>query len=308
MQLAERLRADNIDPFTYHIKEFADLIDTHIEFIKKGIQSQDVSASDKEKRLSLLESLKSEAQRYRSLEQVTYRYWFNLNFRLSILATPKDQLHPDFKNIKIELLIANASIEDTDRFFKMIENASIEDLDRSLKNLEDEYIRPIRKTIWHKDWKLANSFPERVLIPTKHSLGIISINSAYETGVNFIGLKDKKVPADNRQMYPDDFFQHDILHASDILQIETINDLQLIKYVRHKIAAFPKFQREPLEYIFYEITYEDGLTLIDYFTGIPEKYRGRTKGLGIDQQSVDMGMKTLIEILRTNPYVSFSDL
>ena len=35
LQLAERLRADEIDSFTYHIKEFADLIDTYIEHMKR---------------------------------------------------------------------------------------------------------------------------------------------------------------------------------------------------------------------------------------------------------------------------------
>ena len=79
-----------MNPFNFYITyigEFADLIGPHIEFIEEGIRSQE--SADKEMRLDLLESLKSEAQGHRA--SMTFHYWFNLNFRLSILATSIDE-------------------------------------------------------------------------------------------------------------------------------------------------------------------------------------------------------------------------
>ena len=120
LRLVERLRKDKVDPHTSHIQEFADLIDIHIAFIEEGIKYQGFF-SDKEMRLSLLESLKSEAQEHQDSQKVTYRYWFNLNFRLSILATPITQLPFYLKDININILMANKTIEDTENFLKGLE-------------------------------------------------------------------------------------------------------------------------------------------------------------------------------------------
>ena len=87
--LRERFNNERVNPNTLHIPEFAELIDTHIAFIEEGIKSQ--SSTDKAERLELLERLKLEVQHRKSSETVTYRYFFNLNLRLSILATPKEE-------------------------------------------------------------------------------------------------------------------------------------------------------------------------------------------------------------------------
>ena len=114
LQLVERLRADKIDFSTYHIQEFAGLIGPRIDFVEKGIRSQE--SDDKEMRLNLLESLRSEVQ---NRPLITYQDWFNLNFLLSILATPVDKM-PSFLR-DINALIANRTIEDTIFFFQRLE-------------------------------------------------------------------------------------------------------------------------------------------------------------------------------------------
>ncbi len=84
--LRDRWRDESIDLNTLHIPAFADQIDLHVKFIEGIIRSQ--SSNDKVERLELLEELKAEAQHRKSSESVTYRYFFSLNLRLSILATP----------------------------------------------------------------------------------------------------------------------------------------------------------------------------------------------------------------------------
>ena len=299
LQLAERLRKDKINPFTSHIEEFADLIDPHIEFIKEGIQSQD--SDDKEIKLNLLESLKSEAQRHQNLSQVTYRWWFNFNFLLSILATPQLLSHFYLEVVDINDLITNPSIEKTNSFFLRGLKKRSEDIIEAINeflidvtyetNTEEK-----RRFTWERNWYLINAFPKRVLIPTVQPLGIISINETHGTGVHFIGLNKEFKTADRRVMYSDDFFQHDISHFDNI---KNIDNLQLTKYIRDKITSLPRLQREILEYVFYNITYEQGYTF--------GKYMAYTididTAFGIDKESIEEAQASLRKTLNDSPYI-----
>lgn len=88
LHLAQSLRTRSIDPINTHIPEFADLIDEHIDFIRKGIiDSQKLSDTSKEEKLELLDLLESKTQSYKDSEKVTYLWWLNFNLRLSIIAT-----------------------------------------------------------------------------------------------------------------------------------------------------------------------------------------------------------------------------
>ena len=296
LQLAERLRSHKIDPSTSHIKEFADLIDRHIEFIERGISSQE--SSDKQIRLNALDLLKAEAQQLRDSKQVTYQWLFGLNFRLSIIATPKEHLY--FKDIQTEDLVIHKTIEDIDKLFKRVIKKNNE--------MGNHFMATMINQIWSRNLRLVHSFPEEIIIPTIHNLGIMSINNTHGTGVHFIGLNNNPFSADRREMYPDHFFQHDIQHNIDLKHIDNIDDLQLTRYVRHKIAALPRLQREVLEYIFFGITHEDGFTLREYFTDVKPRHRERPKGFGIDEKSIRKAEATLTEILRTNPYILFQEL
>ena len=300
LQLAERLRRDRINPFTSHIQEFADLIDTHIEFIKEGIQSQD--SDDKEMRLNLLESLKSEARKRQNLEEVTYRWWFNFNFLLSILATPQLLSHFYLEAIDINDLITNSSIEKTNSFFLRGLKKRSEDI---IEAINDFFIGATyetnteekRRFTWERNWYLINAFPKRVLIPTIQPLGIISINETHGTRVHFIGLNKEFKTADRRVMYSDDFFQHDISHVDNI---KNINNLQLTKYIRDKITSLPRLQREVLEYVFYDITYEQGYTF--------SKYMAYTididTAFDLDKESIEEAQTILRKTLNDSPYIS----
>ena len=96
INLAQSLRMRSIDPIKTHIPEFADLIDEHIDFVRTGIaRSKKLSDSEKTKRLELLDILQSKAQSYKNSEKVTYLLWFNINLKLSIIASADSNLLED---------------------------------------------------------------------------------------------------------------------------------------------------------------------------------------------------------------------
>ena len=89
LRLAHKLRTESIDPWKTHIEEFAALVKPHLDYVERGIRSQD--SADKLERLAILEDFRAEAQSWIEKQEVSYRRWVNLNLRLSILATPKNK-------------------------------------------------------------------------------------------------------------------------------------------------------------------------------------------------------------------------
>ena len=96
LRLAQSLRTRSIDPVETHIPEFADLIDEHIAYIRKGvIESQKFSDSEKTERLELLDAMQSKAQAYKDSEQMTYLKWLNLNLHFAMIVTASSDLLKD---------------------------------------------------------------------------------------------------------------------------------------------------------------------------------------------------------------------
>ena len=235
LKLAQLLRTRSINPHTTHIQEFSDLIDIHIAFVEQGINSQE--AHDKTHRLKLLEKFKSEAQSRKTSKEVTYRWWVNFNLRLSILATPREKLNFGY-------------------FGKWTTNEELEELYVILKKKKRKNIL-LEETgntgeIILELVSLLNSFPEAVLIPTIHDLGIIPINKTYGTGVHLIGLNNKPTHADGILMQPNEFFLHDIEYTL----YRDIDNSQFLTHLTHNLRNLKKPQREPVEYIYFELTHE----------------------------------------------------
>ncbi len=226
--LRERLRNDkSIDAHTLHIPEFADLIDTHITFIEDGIKSQ--RYGDESDRLELLERLKSEGQQQKTSRTVTYRWWFNFNLRLSFFATPY-------------------SIE-------FITNDELEDI---YKN--PVYFSPYKVEMIEKIRFLLDKFPERIMIPTIHNLGIMSINKVYGTGIHLIGLRNRPTINMDRikDASPGLFFWHDIFH---ILKEDVNDSPEFLSRFQQKLVGLPRYQRKLVESIYLQLTYELRLSL-----------------------------------------------
>ena len=238
LQLAHQLRTGSIDPTATHIEEFANLIDTHIAFIERGIRSQNYDfhgfTDDKALRLEYLDLLKSEAQMQKDLERVTYGWWFLFNLRLSIIATPwvSPWARLVFKDNQPLNLMTNSEIQNywKSKFYQ----------------------------------SLLYSFPERILIPTIQDLSKTAINETYGTGVHLIGLVNDKL----FNMWPARFFEHDLEHA-DI--DSSIDQSQTTKRVMQKKANLPKHQREPVEILFFYRTNEDGETLVSIYLYLSSK-------------------------------------
>ena len=225
LQLAHQLRTGSIDPTATHIEEFANLIDTHIAFIERGIRSQNYNfpgfTDDKALRLEQLERLKSEAQMQKDLEEVAYEWWFLFNLRLSIIATPWVSLWTRlaFKDKQPLNLMTNSEIQNywKSKFYQ----------------------------------SLLYNLPERILIPTIQDLSKTAINETYGTGVHLIGLVNDKL----FDMWPARFFEHDLEYA---IIDRRIDQSQTAKRVMQKKANLPRHQREPVEILFFDRTNEYG--------------------------------------------------
>ena len=238
LELAHRLRTGSIHPTTTHIEEFADLIDAHIAFIERGIRSQNyIYPSDiegKALRLEQLERLKSEAQMRKDLGQVTYEWWFFFNLRLAIAATTWTGSSFDIITI----------------FFKG--SYSLELMtDDGIKKFWNRYDSV--KKFWNRRGPsyLLNDFPKRILIPTIQDLSRMAINETYGTGVHLIGLINDD---DSAFGTPIDFALHDIFHATR----RNIDKSEMAKRVMLKKANLPRYQRIPVEWMFFEFTHEKG--------------------------------------------------
>ena len=232
-----------INPYTTHIPWFANLIDTHIRSIEISIASQ--NSPDKTERLKLLNLLKAEAKSYKMAEMVTYQWWLNFNLRLSILVTPREHRN------KSRLLDI---IEDTG---ELIKKGRLEIL-----YLESIYNKHSVSKEMNEDndlnllFRLINAFPEKIMIPIVYDLGIISINTTYGTGVSFIRLKSDPTDIKGNLMYPDDIFIYDVHNYIANKNID--NKSQLFHpYFQRKLRTLTIPEREAVEYIYFQLNYED---------------------------------------------------
>ena len=255
LRLAQSLRTQSVNPYTTHIQEFADQINSHITFIEEGIRSQE--SSDKNYRLSKLEILKTEAESRQKARSVTYRWWLNFNLRLSILATPAEITESDLYYTAPKEVVEMATNDAWEHFYEKLTLLNYKKGD----NLYDYYLDMYYLIT------LLNQFPERIMIPTRQDLGIIPINKSYGTGVHFIGLNNKLTRADNQSMDPYNFFMHDVAnHAIH----RKVSDPQLLIHLQYKLEKLLKFRRQPAEYIYFEVTHEkaDKLTHLKDITSI----------------------------------------
>lgn len=238
LELAHRLRTGEYDPVATHIEEFADLVDPHIAFMERGIRPQNyiLHRYDLRRAFFELERLKSEAQMRKDSGQVTYDWWFFFNLRLAIVATTWTN---SIFNIRVTPFHGSYS--------------SLELMTHDgIKKFWNRYDSV--KKFWERRGPsdLLNDFPKRILIPTIQDLSKMAINETYGTGVHLIGLVN-----DDLLMSPIDFTLHDIFHATK----RDIDMSEMAKRVMLKKANLPRHQRVPVEWIFFDLTHEDGHTV-----------------------------------------------
>ena len=248
LRLARKLRTDSIDPWKTHIEEFAALVKPHLDYIERGIRSQD--SADKLERLAILENFRAETQSWLEKKEVSYRRWVNLNFRLSILATPKDKrateyLSDDFAS---ELHTSEAWVTN--------------------EQLESAYLKEIQRKQSKKSIiEMLNQFPEVIIAPQMDGLtGIMALTRMTARRVYLHALENNATDVHGFH-HPDWIFRHDSGHM-------TIHDRHLMEWVgthgrsyKEMILPFhnafllhiqelPVRKREMLELIYHYMVFE----------------------------------------------------
>lgn len=197
VKIGETLRARNIDPRSTNIPEFASKVDDHVAFARKSIQAQ--ATSDTPERLKILNDFAAEAAARVKDGKVTYEWWHDYNYRLSILMTPaKDRTavagRSDQKFAKDLLDSGNWKTEEGFRATAA----------KQEKSFFAEY----------EAHDVAGAFPKHVVVPSAEgNLGIAAINATYGSDTSIIGMIGSKLRADGREMHPDHFFRHDHVHV-----------------------------------------------------------------------------------------------
>ena len=191
LRLAHKLRTGSIDPWKTHIEEFAALVKPHLDYIERGIRSQD--SADRLERLAILEDFRAETQSWLEKREVSYRRWVNLNFRLSILATPKNEryrLHPETHDFLPDLHASGDWLTNN-----RLESAYSEALE------EKKFTEPIVRMI--------DQFPEVIIAPQMDGLtGIMALTRMTARRVYLHALENNATHGHISQ-YPDWVFLHD---------------------------------------------------------------------------------------------------
>ena len=256
--LRDRLTDPSINPHTLHIPEFADQIDTHINFIEEGIKLQ--RPSNKAFRLPLLEVFKSEAQSRKNSRQVTYRWWFNFNLRLSLLASPDIEYWEEHEYYKYRLTLDS----------QWMTNDGLENVYKSYKDetFIGVYFFSAFENVYkfYKDGTVQrmisalDSFPEKIMIPTIHDLRFIAINKAFGSRTYFVGLNNDYAYADDWLMNPGQFFAHDINHIAS----SYVEHPQILTRFQFILGNLIRYQREIIENDYFESTHEVAQNLSYY--------------------------------------------
>lgn len=199
VKLGDTLRARSIDPKSTHIPEFAGKVDSHVDFARKSIQAQ--NTSDTPERLKLLNDFAAEAAARVRDGKVTYEWWHDYNYRLSILMTPaKDRtaVAGGYEDKFARALLDSGNWKTAEGFR---ETASKQEA---------------RFFSMYEPHDVAKAYPGQIVIPSvEGDLGIAALNATYGSNTSIIGMVGNKLRADGREMHPDHFFRHDHVHVGN---------------------------------------------------------------------------------------------
>ncbi|MGZ3826818.1 MAG: hypothetical protein ACXVCR_17835 [Bdellovibrio sp.] len=209
VNLGETLRARKINPRKTHIPEFSDQVNKHIDFARKSIGVQ--KDRDVKKRLSILDQFDAEASKRVKDKNVTYEWWHDFNYRLSILMTPK-----------LGRTVVSGSSQD--KFAAALLKKDRWKTHESFRAAAAELKKG--KPSAFNEFAVADAYPKHIVIPTIDGIhGIAALNSTFGTDVSIIGMIGKRIRADGREMYPDHFFRHDHVHVKNEKFLDKRQDL-----------------------------------------------------------------------------------
>ena len=232
IKLVKHLRQFNINPFGTHIEDLASQIESHIERVRQGIESQNIEVTE---RLSLLEQFEIEAYQKVKKEAVTYMWWIYWNKRLSILATPSQKR------------------EEKGDWWKSEENAEY-----FLDNINEQKLTEFNKDEYTL-MKIIQQFPDQVILPTASDLGTMAFNRADINSIAPVHLAGTEQWMDGALKTPEEAFSHDISHAflqfSKEESSSSIPMRQLYQQIEEE-SDLTIYDREVIENIYFLIEHE----------------------------------------------------
>ena len=249
LRLAEKLRTVPIDPWSTYTEEFAALVKPHLDHVQKGIRSQ--NSSDTTERLAILEDFRAEALGWVQRRELSYRRWVNLNFRLSILATPAPQRGDGtFENGFRDRLYASGDWLTDER-------------------LEAAYREGKKRELFNSSIiEMLDRFPEAIIIPQKDGLvGRMALSRTSARRVYIHTLEAGTSDIHDEVYYPDMAFWHDVVHmdyreraVADWMRRLGPYERTVIPFHDAFILAMrrsSKREREMLEFMYYILVRED---------------------------------------------------
>ena len=269
-----------LDSRETHFSFLEDLINPHIEFIRQGILNQ--NTEDTPRKLEILKMFIEEAHERQESRRVSYRWWVNFNYRLSILiSAEKNERGPGF-HLESDW-ISNSGLEkhylDRDTYFL--------------------HFRPSG----------LSCFPEVALCPIKNgNLGYFTFNRIATTRVYPLGLVNKDIPVNGRSMNPQRFFEHDETHftSSDIAlkkwRGKNILEKRVIPFHRaflQKMDTLSVSERKDAEWMYFTLFHE-----ISYMFWRNEEHISTKKGLikaklrGVKTEDIHNFMDIVYEVER----------
>ncbi|MFP5458721.1 MAG: hypothetical protein ACLGG7_08305 [Bacteriovoracia bacterium] len=203
LALGEKLRSGKIDPKRTHVPEFAQQVSAHGDYYRAAILAQNEGAE----RLKLLEALMAEGAKRQAEGSVTYEWWISYNHRLSLLATPASKRTALAGGaddpFDVELLKSPNPFDPAE--YERVRSRVLQ----KMKDDDFDYFNAATA---------AEKFPKLVLLPTVENNGELSLgflNDVQGHGVYPVGMASQRGVVDGREMYPDQFFRHDLVHASN---------------------------------------------------------------------------------------------
>ena len=251
LQLAQKWHStDSINSRTTHLEELVPFLFSHLNYVKSAFSLSETSGEDLD-RLTVWKLFKEEAQKLKQEKRLSYRRWINFNLRLAILATPQAHRRKIFSFSTTENSIRDAWGQWT--------------TDQGIEQFYKKNYYGLKGTSFSD---LLDRFPQIVLIPViGGNLSYSALNKIFTSRTYVLGLSHRPVEADNRLMWPDEFFDHDRAHAALIDRVITDWSENKTEKVKKEIVNFHRrfmngieklsvVERRPLEIIFYRLTHE----------------------------------------------------
>lgn len=205
LEIAKKLRRDKKTAYD-HIEDFANLVDTHLDFVKTGLDKQKLAGCQGD-RLEYFAILQEEAKSKKQSKQVSYCWWLLFNYQLSMLLTPTDKLFGLYNSGQFR---SGISQKDTNLYLQCKNEKRL--------HLDHETYEKFQQISRYTETAKIDSFPNLIWIPTiEGDLTITDINMISCSGVFLLGMIVEPLFTDGRLMNPNDFFAHDIVHSDNTL-------------------------------------------------------------------------------------------